>query len=368
MRDHYRVLGINPKDDLGTIRAAYRRLVRQLHPDMNDDPVDHARFIEVTEAYRVLSDPHLRPKYDALRLLRLALPINSVVDLLADPARRQQMALKVTGGLQRMFDRAMHKVAMDGSDIQISRHVSFAESFSGVQARVSYQRPQNCPSCAGSAYADHRICPRCDGQGRIPLGLVAGLKKHCPTCGGTGISGHRRCPGCHGAGQVRAASELTVQIPAGVTNGTKLRIKGKGGQGRHGGRDGNLIVELQVDGSLYFNRRGLQLLMEMPIPLTMAVSGGMMNLELPDGSTRQISIPPFSYPGRTIQGEGLGFPVPSGKQRGDLSIKLDVEMPITLTLDERALIDEWFRATAESRGRPPEALYQQVTQIMERLK
>ena len=353
MQDHYKMLGVNPRDNAETIRAAYRRLVRELHPDLSGCAVDHEQFGKVAEAYRILSDNNLRRTYDAKRLVLIMLPVRGLAEAIEDPLTRMRLANKIAGGLHRLSKSARAGAAIDGRDMVSPQEIDFSESYTGTTRTIRYRRPVRCTTCAGTGRAEVASCDTCMGRGVIAFGGLPGLSKRCPHCDGRGLTGTGDCPACDGQGQTEAPTEVTVKIPAGITDGRKLKLTGKGEQGRFGGKDGDLLIPLQVDGSLHYHRDGNMLKMEITVPLATAVGGGKTDIRLPDDTRLRLSIPKQLHMGKPVRVSGRGFADPQSGKRGDLLLTVDVALPTDLNSRERQIAMDWLHC-ARKGSTPPE--------------
>ncbi|NLH48932.1 MAG: DnaJ domain-containing protein [Myxococcales bacterium] len=362
MQDHYRVLGVSPTADREAIRAAYRRLVRESHPDLNQTPVDSAQFANLTAAYRVLSDPLSRKRFDAWRLLLLAPPLRFFLRTLQEPQARRQLADRLSDGLRTIFARPEERLA--GEDLTLTRTIEFADSYRGGHLPLVYERRVRCATCHGSGRAHPEACPLCNGAGEIRFPGLAGLKKICPRCGGRGLSGHGRCRDCRGAGWQNEKTTTTLRLPAGITDGTRLRLKEKGHQGARPGSDGQLFVEIRVSGSLHFSRQGDELLAEKVVPLSIALTGGQIALALPDQSVVELDLPAALYPGRQVRFPGRGFPNRDGRP-GDLVLTLEVSLPDDLSEKARRTVMHWFDALRHGREEKAARLAEVLTGALE---
>jgi len=327
MRDHYRILGVGPKADLDAIRAAYRQLVRQKHPDLAATPADHADFAALTEAYRVLADPAARRQYDAKRIFLLAPPIRRLLDAFENPRVRGRLAETLLRGARALFQPKNRPQRIDGEDILVNKLISFQQSYTGGDILVEYERQIRCMTCQGCGRHHPKECPLCHGQGQMVFPGAGPMRKLCPRCNGLGLIGKTPCRTCLGSGRHREAATKHLRVPPGAKAGLKLRAQGQGDQGWRGGRDGDLIVCLAVEGALDFIRRDLDLYTEKVIPLQTAVRGGKAAVVMPDKSAIEIDIPRGSPPGRELRIAGRGFRSPPGGKKGDLIVRLDVYMP-----------------------------------------
>ena len=365
MQDYYHILGVKPKDDIGSIRAAYRRLVRELHPDTGLEPPDHQRFAQVTEAYRVLSDEKERKKYNAVRLLKLSLPISPLLAVMEDPVKRSQLTAKIAGVLHKLSQHTKRKFAIDGRDMAISKDVTFADSYHGATLETSYLRPVTCARCEGTGFQTYEKCEACNGLGRSSPAGFAGFSKRCPRCGGLGLAGQGKCRDCGGDGSVNTETTVAVKVPAGILNGVRLRVPGKGEEGRFGGKDGALLIHLSVEGSLYFDRRGDDLLTECEVPLRTAVEGGQATVALPAGKKVNVFLDSGSFTGQKIRVSGYGFRDPKTNRTGDLVLTVNVHLPADLSAADRETAMQWLHGSRTSSAPIPDEIQRAVRKIIE---
>lgn len=365
MQDHYRILGVSPTADQETIRAAYRRLVRESHPDLNEQPLDTARFAGLTEAYRVLSDPASRKRFDAWRLFFLAPPLRFFLRALQEPTARTQFATHLSDALHTILSRPEQRLA--GEDLLLTEMIEFGDSFRGGHLPIVYERRVRCEICQGAGRAHAETCPLCNGAGEIRFPGAVGLKKICPRCGGRGVSGHGHCRACRATGWRLEKTSATLRLPAGVTDGTRLRLKEKGHQGVRPGNDGALFVEIRVSGSLHFSRRDNDLHTEKSIPLRVALTGGPIALAMPDQSVVEVILPAAIFPGRQVRLAGRGFPNRQGSP-GDLVLTLDVYLPDDLDAKGRKTVMNWFDAVRRGREEKAARLAEVLTGALETQK
>jgi molecular chaperone DnaJ len=344
VHDHYRILGLRPTANLDKIRAAYRQLVRAQHPDASGRPADHAHFAAITEAYRVLTDPARRRRYDAWRAVLTVSPFRRVLAAWQDPPSRARWVQTLQRQVRRIFAAAEPVVGRDGEPVRLSASVSFADAYRGGQLTVDFQRLTRCRDCGGLGSANSVACPLCGGKGRFVLAGPVQVTKKCPKCDGAGYAGEGRCRTCQGRRRTLEAVATTLRCPAGVSTGVTLRAPGQGHQGVPPGGDGDLLVEVTVAGSLHFDRRGLDLVAQKTIPLADALLGGKAAVALPDDTAIEVTIPADVHPGKELRTPGLGFVSADGHTRGDLVLLLDVYLPEGLGDHGRYLAAEWFHA------------------------
>jgi molecular chaperone DnaJ len=351
--DYYETLGVGKGATQDEIKKAYRRLARKYHPDTNpNDPRAEERFKEVSTAYEVLSDPEKRKQYDAgpraffgegaqggfdFRGFQGAQGLGDFADLFGN----------LFGG---GFGRRRETRAQRGQDISVPVNVSFDEAMKGVKARVSVPVTAQCATCGGSGAAPGtvpQVCPECRGRGITSQsqGLFS-LSQPCPRCGGNGTTVETPCSTCGGSGLTQALKKLSVPLPAGVKDGTKIRLKGKGEVGLKGGPPGDLFVVAKVEQSPVFERRGGDLVVDVPVTIDEAALGATVRVPAPDG-TVALKIPAGVQDGTLLRIRGKGPPHLNDKERGDLLARVSVVTPRDLTDEQRDLLEKFAGLRAE---------------------
>ncbi|MDR7521088.1 MAG: molecular chaperone DnaJ [Armatimonadota bacterium] len=352
-QDFYEILGVDRRASQEEIKQAFRRLAREMHPDVRrDDPQAEERFKAINEAYQVLSDPVKRSQYD--RFGRVGMETGPVGGGF--------------GPFEDLFDmffggrvqpaRAERDAPVRGSDLRYDLEISLEEVARGTERRLTIPRLETCPTCFGTGAergSSPQECPACRGTGeaRVTSRTVFGVMTQigpCPDCGGTGTYIARPCKKCRGSGRAQVEREVTVTIPAGVEDGMQLRLPGEGEAGVRGGGRGDLYVVVHVKPHPTFVRRGRDLYADLEIGMVQAALGGQVRLQLFDGD-EAVTIPPGTQPGETITVRGRGLPDLHGG-RGHLHLKVRVVVPRTLTAEQRALLEEFARAGDDGR-RPP---------------
>jgi molecular chaperone DnaJ len=361
-KDLYGVLGVAKGANKDEIKKAYRKLARKFHPDANpNDPKAEERFKEISTAYEVLSDEEKRRQYDqGPQTLFGGGPQGGPQGF--DP--RGYGGQGFGGDFADLFgnlfgggfgSRGRRRAAAEpGNDLQVVVTVSFDDALKGVTTRLSVPKTVQCPTCGGSGAAPGTspvTCPVCQGRGVTTQsqGLFA-LSQPCQRCGGNGTVVESPCAGCQGVGVVQKVQRYTVPVPAGVKDGTKLRLKGKGEPGRRGGNPGDLYVVIHVEDSLLFGRRGNDLVIEVPVTLAEAALGTTVRVPTPDG-TVALKIPAGISDGTLLRIKGKGAPKMGEDRRGDLLARVSVLTPRDLSDDERDLLERF----AELRGDDPRA-------------
>ncbi|HEY5184892.1 MAG TPA: molecular chaperone DnaJ [Actinomycetes bacterium] len=347
--DYYAVLGVPREASPEEIKKAYRRLARELHPDVNPDPETQDRFKEVTAAYDVLSDPQKREMYD----------------LGGDPFGNGGFGSGAGGfGFGDIMDaffgggapRGPRPRQRRGQDALIRIEVELAESVFGSTRELQVDTAVTCPTCAGGGAAPGTApttCEMCKGRGEIQhvqrsfLGQVM-TSRPCPQCGGFGTVIRHPCGECAGEGRVRTRRSLQIKIPAGVDTGTRIQLTGQGEAGPGGGSPGDLYVEILEVAHPVFERRGDDLHCTLTLPMTAAALGAAVPLETLDGE-QQVDIRPGSQSGQVIPLRGLGVTHLRGGGRGDLLVHVAVETPAKLDDKQEELLRELARLRGEER-------------------
>jgi molecular chaperone DnaJ len=346
--DYYEILGVGRDAGPDEIKKAFRRLARDSHPDANPgDPAAEARFREIAEAYEVLSDPERRAAYDRG---------DRIGDLFSSFAGVEDLLSRFFGG-GFGFGGGMGGVAT-GRDVGVEVTVTLAEAATGVSREVSFRAPATCRVCAGSGSkpgVDLATCERCGGQGslRVTRQTILGAAMSivpCDRCRGRGKVIVEACEHCRGRGSLTEDVTLTVEVPAGIDDGTRMRIPGRGAAGEPGGRSGDLYVDIRVDPDPRFVRHGADLVHRVRIGMAAAALGSEVALPTVDGSTETITVPPGTQPGTVFRLTRRGMPRLRGRGRGDLLVEVIVEVPTALSREQEAAL----RAFADTLdGAPP---------------
>ncbi len=345
----YDVLGVSKTASADDVKKAYRKLARQHHPDRNPgDGAAEERFKEVQQAYDVLSDPEKRKQYDTFGSAdgrrggagtdaRFGegfdfTDLGDLGDLLGGVFGRGRR-----GGAQA------RPQAQKGADVEVEVNVSFEDSLRGLETRIPVEVASTCRQCGGTGAKPGtapRICPECNGRGVVSesQGLFA-LSQPCARCRGNGTVVEDPCPHCHGSGRERRTKRYSVKIPAGVKDGTRIRLKGKGEPGANGGPPGDLFVVTHVAGSPTYERRGDDLVVEVPVGYADAALGATVEVPTPDGPV-SLKIPAGSLDGKLLRIRGRGAPKLKGSGKGDVLARVRISVPKKVTKKERELLEE----------------------------
>jgi molecular chaperone DnaJ len=361
MRDLYEVLGVAKGASQDEIKKAYRKLARQYHPDKNPgDKEAEERFKEIQAAYDVLSDPKKRQEYDQLgsRIFSGAggpqggnFQWSGNLGDLGDLGDLSDLFGGLFGGGRTTSARARSARGERGRDVEVEVNLSFEDSLKGLTTKIPVELETTCSACHGSGAepgTSPKICPECRGRGVVSesQGLFA-LSQPCPRCGGNGTVIEQPCRNCGGSGRERRTKRYTVKIPAGVKDGTKIRLKGKGEAGYSGGPPGDLIVVTRVAPSPLFKRRGSDLVLDVPVTFSEAALGASVEIPTPEGRI-SLKVPPGSEDGKLLRVKGRGAPKLNGGGKGDLLARVRVSVPKKLTNAEREALENLQKVSREN--------------------
>jgi molecular chaperone DnaJ len=346
----YETLGVPKNASQDDIKKAYRKLARQYHPDRNpDDESAEAKFKEVQTAYDVLSDAEKRKQYDSFGNGRVggAGPGGVPFDF-----NLQDFDLSdILGGIFNRGGRGAgaRPQPQRGVDIEATVNLSFEDSLKGVQTQIPVETEVSCHVCAGTGAQPGTtpvICPECNGRGvkAESQGLFS-LSQPCPRCRGNGTVIEKPCDSCHGTGRERRTKRYSVKIPAGVKDGTRIKLKGKGEPGVNGGPAGDLYVVSRVAESPVYHRRGAaDLLVDVPVSFPTAALGGNVEVPTPDGAV-SLKIPAGSEDGKLLKIKGRGAPKLKGGGSGDLIARVKIDVPKKLNKRGRELLEEFQKVS-----------------------
>ena len=335
-KDFYKTLGVAKDASAADIKKAYRKLARENHPDSHPgDKAAEERFKSIAEAYDVVGDPDKRQEYDDLRSGAGAFgPFTT--------------AGGGTGGFDfnDLFGGGGGRTRASaqprrGPDIETDATIGFADSIDGVTVSLRLSSDAPCPDCSGTgarAGTLPRVCPDCDGVGMraASVGGAFTMNETCPTCRGRGLIVDDPCPTCHGSGRGMSNRTISARIPAGVKDGQRIRLRGKGANGERGGPPGDLYVNVKVATHPLFGRKGDNLTLTVPVSFAEAALGTTLTVPTLDGSV-SLKVPAGTASGRTMRVRGRGVP---GKGRsGDLLVTVEVAVPAKLTPAQRTALE-----------------------------
>jgi molecular chaperone DnaJ len=333
-RDHYLVLEVDRQASAAEIKAAYRRLAMQYHPDRNPgDATAEEKFKEISLAYAVLGDEEKRAHYDRFGSVSGDLPFGAEADL-------NTVTNFFDAIFGDLFGTGRKRAA--GQDLRYTLELSFEEAALGCEKQIRFTRASDCASCRGTGAEGGTAglvpCQRCDGQGviRQKTGFLSS-RRDCQACGGSGEVARVRCKDCGGAGLVDGERTFTVRIPAGSHGGSSQRVPGEGSPGRRGGPAGDLHILVRVKSDPFYGIEGDTLVCEVPLALDEAALGAEIDIRLLDTVVR-MKIPAGTQPGSVFRVRGKGLPRPGGGARGDAHVRVSVEVPTGLTDSARAYL------------------------------
>lgn len=344
-KDYYEILGVPKNATQEEIKKAYRRLARKYHPDFNKDPSAQEKFKEINEAYQVLSDPEKRKLYDQYGHAAFSAQgtegfsqevfSTNIGDILEEVFRGF--------GFEDIFERATrerrrtYRRPVKGEDIYYTAQITLEEAFTGTILRIPLLREVSCHVCQGKGYdpsKGEKVCPTCAGRGEVyQRKFFITISQTCPTCGGEGVI-REVCSNCKGRGSVPIREELTVRIPPGVDNGSKVLFEGKGHAGKNGGPYGDLYVVVKVLPHKLFERKGDNLYLDVNLKFTEAVLGTEIEVPTLSGEKIKVRVPPGTKEGDIIQVPGQGMPKLRGNSRGDLFVRVHIDVPKLSFMDK----------------------------------
>ena len=342
-RDYYEVLGVDHGCNDDSLKAAYRRLAKQYHPDVSKDPAAETRFKEITEAYEVLCDGNKRAAYDRFGHAGVEGAAGGMGGF--------------TGfGVEDIFEsffggmRTAQRGPQRGGDLRYDLVISFEEAVFGCEKEIEVPRWEPCDVCSGTGAApgtQPTRCPICHGAGavrRVQQTIFGRFASDlpCDRCGGRGTVVNTPCTNCRGEGKARVSRRLSVKIPAGVDDGTQMRLVGEGEMGSLGGPAGNLYAVLQVRKHRYFRRDHTDILLDLDVNVAQAALGDEVEVPTIDGKTK-LTIPAGVQDGETVILRGKGVPHLQANRRGDQRVRLHVAIPGKLTDEQRRLFQELAR-------------------------
>ncbi len=355
-RDYYEVLGISRGADEQDLKSAYRRLAKEFHPDRNAGDKDAERkFKEISEAYEALKDPQKRAAYDQFGHAAFeggrggqggfGPDFASSMSDIFDDLFGEFMGGRRGGGQAGRTRTGQER----GADLRYNLEITLAEAFSGKTAQIRVPASVSCENCDGSGAkpgTKAKTCATCGGIGKVRAsqGFFT-IERPCPTCQGRGENIDDPCSVCSGSGRISKERTLSVNIPAGVEDGTRIRLAGEGEAGMRGGPTGDLYIFLSIKPHEFFQRDGSDVFCKVPIAMTTAALGGQIDVPTLEGTTTRVKVPDGTESGKQFRLKGKGMPVLRSKVTGDMYIEVDVETPKNLTRRQRELLEEFEKAS-----------------------
>ncbi|MCM2561923.1 molecular chaperone DnaJ [Lutimaribacter sp. EGI FJ00015] len=381
-RDFYDVLGISKGATPEEIKKAYRKKAKELHPDRNaDNPDAEAQFKEANEAYEILKDAEKKAAYDRFGHAAFeggmggggggARPGGGGFHGQGDFASAFSDIFDDLFGMGGGGAAGGRQRAARGADLRYNLRVTLEEAYKGLQKTINVPTSVACDACSGSGAeggAEPTTCPTCSGMGKVRAqqGFFT-IERTCPTCGGLGQTIKNPCKVCGGQGRVEKDRALSVNIPAGVETGTRIRLAGEGEAGMRGGPSGDLYIFIDVAPHDIFERDGTNLFCRVPVSMTSAALGGDIEVPTIDGGRSRVKIPAGSQSGRQMRLRGKGMPALRGGGYGDMFIELAVETPVNLTSRQKEMLRE-FEALSEDNNPESKSFFSSVKGFWDSMK
>ncbi|WP_198643398.1 MULTISPECIES: molecular chaperone DnaJ [unclassified Brucella] len=370
--DYYEALGVTRTADDKTLKAAFRKLAMQYHPDRNpDDPEAERKFKEIGEAYETLKDPQKRAAYD--RFGHAAFENGGMgggfgngfggaggfADIFED------IFGEMMGGGRRRSNGGRER----GADLRYNMGVTLEEAYAGKTAQIRVPTSITCDECSGFGAkpgSQPTTCTMCSGSGRVRAAQgFFSVERTCPGCNGRGQIIKDPCEKCHGQGRVTQERSLSVNIPAGIEDGTRIRLAGEGEAGLRGGPAGDLYIFLSVKPHEFFQRDGADLYCKVPISMTTAALGGQFEVSTLDGTQTRVKVPEGTQNGKQFRLKGKGMPVLRQSVTGDLYIQIDIETPQNLSKRQRELLEEFEKLSSQENSPKSAGFFSRMKEFFE---
>ena len=358
-KDFYEILGVNKNASDDDIKKSYRKLAMKYHPDRNkDDKTAEKKFKEVSAAYEILKDPEKKAAYDQY----------------GHDAFRQggmggaQGFGDFTSGFSDIFEEffgggfggsSRQRGPQRGSDLRYNMSVTLQEAFAGKKSQIRIPGYEGCDLCSSTGSADKSgpsTCSTCGGQGKVrsTQGFFS-IERPCPTCGGEGSSIKNPCLKCSGTGQLKKQKTISVSIPAGVDDGTRIRISGEGEPGQRGAGNGDLYIFVQVQKDKLFEREEENIFCQIPISITTAILGGDVEVPTIEGKKARLNIPAGTQSETQFRLKSKGMSVLRQSRRGDMYVEVSVEIPVNLNSKQKAILQEFEKEGGTSKKHSPKS-------------
>jgi molecular chaperone DnaJ len=364
--DYYEILGVNRSADKEELKRAYRRLARKYHPDVNKDPGAEDRFKEINRAYEVLSEPETKARYDRFGEAGVGSAASGGYQDMGDFGGFADIFESffsgfagggAPGGAQQQQRRRGGPVR--GDDLRLDLKLDFREAVFGGEKEIRISHLETCSACTGNGAkpgTQARTCPTCSGSGQVrratrtPFGSFTQVSA-CPTCNGGGQVIDEKCDVCGGSGQKQEAKKLKITVPAGVDNGTRLRVSGEGDAGQRSGPAGDLYVYLFVNEDAKFQRDGINILSSIKISYLQAILGDRIEVETVDGPT-EVNIAPGTQPNTVATLTNHGVPrLGNPTSRGDHLLTITIDIPNRVSTEERELLEKLAKIRGDRLGK-----------------
>ncbi|MCW5731230.1 MAG: molecular chaperone DnaJ [Alphaproteobacteria bacterium] len=372
-RDYYEVLGVGRQASEADLKKAFRKLAMKYHPDRNPGDAEAEKsFKEINEAYEVLRDEQKRAAYDQFG--------HAAFENGAAGPRPGAGGFDFSGSFSDIFEDLFGDImggrggdrGRRGADLRYNLEITLEEAFAGKQAKIRVPAQASCEKCKGTGAegdAKPSACPTCHGHGRIRAaqGFFT-IERTCPTCGGAGRVIQNPCRACAGSGRVHQEKTLSVNIPAGVDEGTRIRLAGEGEAGVRGAPAGDLYIFLSIRPHPLFKRDGVNLHCRVPLPMTVAALGGAIEVPTLDGQRAKVSIPAGTQAGKQFRLRGKGMPAMRARDHGDLIVQVLVETPVNLTKRQRELLQEFEKAGSSETSPESAGFFARVKEFWDDLR
>ncbi|MFO7804142.1 MAG: molecular chaperone DnaJ [Paracoccaceae bacterium] len=359
-RDFYDVLGVGKGADADAIKKAYRLKAKELHPDRNaDNPQAETQFKEANEAYEVLKDAEKKAAYDRYGHAAFEGGMGGGGPRGGANMHQGDFASAFSDVFDDLFGnfggggaRGGRPRATRGNDLRYNLRINLEDAYTGLHKTISVPTAVPCDACNGNGAAgesEPSTCPTCSGMGKVRAqqGFFT-VERTCPTCNGMGQTIKNPCNKCHGQGRVEKEKSLSVNIPAGVETGTRIRLSGEGEAGMRGGPTGDLYIFIDVADHQLFERESQNLFCRVPVSIASAALGGEIEVPTIDGGRSRVKIPEGSQTGRQMRLRGKGMPALRGAGHGDMFIELAVETPVNLTARQKEILKEFDEVQADN--------------------
>ncbi|MSO69541.1 MAG: molecular chaperone DnaJ [Alphaproteobacteria bacterium] len=372
-KDYYERLGVSREANLDDIKKAFRKLAMQHHPDRNPgDKAAEQHFKEYNEAYAVLSDKDKRARYDQMGHAAFEAGASGGAGASGDFRSSFADVFDDLFGEFMGQRRGGRRGPARGADLRYNLEISLEEAFAGKKVRIRVPASAACEPCRGTgakAGVKPITCGTCGGAGKVRAqqGFFT-IERTCPTCQGAGEIISNPCEVCRGQGRVQKEKHLSVDIPAGVENGTRIRLADEGEAGARGAPQGDLYIFLTVTPHQFFKRDALNVYCRVPIPMTTAALGGTIEVPALGGSRARLTMPAGTQSGHQFRLRGKGMPALRGAGQGDLYIEVKVETPVNLNKRQRELLEEFQKAGTRSTSPESEGFFSKMKELWQDMK
>lgn len=371
--DFYETLGVSKSADEKDLKSAFRKLAMQYHPDRNPgDAAAEAKFKELNEAYETLRDPQKRAAYDRYGHAAFenggggagfggGFAGGGFADIFED------IFGEMMGGRGRRSSNGRER----GADLRFNMEISLEEAYAGKTAQIRVPTAITCDVCSGTGAkpgTQPTTCGTCNGAGRVRAAQgFFSIERACPTCNGRGTIIKDPCSKCSGHGKINQERSLSVNIPAGIEDGTRIRLAGEGEAGGRGGPAGDLYIFISIKPHEFFQRDGADLYCKVPVSMTTAALGGQFEVATLDGTQTRVKVPEGTQYGRQFRLKGKGMPVLRQSAMGDLYIQIDIETPQNLTARQRELLEEFEKLSSKENSPESAGFFSRMKDFFEGL-